>query len=153
MDNVVVDSSIAIKWFVTEPYSTEAHHILTAYRDGTITFLAPDLLYAEFGNILWKKCRIQGMSNSDANEILNTFAAISMTITSSESLLNDAFLLAMTHQRTVYDSLYMALSAREQCPFITADERFFNAVGSVFPTIVWIANWTPPAPQPSDTSA
>lgn len=85
MDNVVVDSSIAIKWFVTEPYSTEAHHVLTAYQDGNIRLLAPDLLYAEFGNILWKKCRIQGMSHSDANDILNTFAAIAITISLSES--------------------------------------------------------------------
>jgi hypothetical protein len=28
IDTVVVDSSVAIKWFVVEPYSVEAHAIL-----------------------------------------------------------------------------------------------------------------------------
>ena len=28
MDKVVVNSSVAIKWFVEEPYSVEAHSIL-----------------------------------------------------------------------------------------------------------------------------
>jgi predicted nucleic acid-binding protein len=51
MDKVVVDSSVAIKWFVVEPYSVEAHYILEAYQAGTLTLLAPDLLYAEVGNI------------------------------------------------------------------------------------------------------
>ena len=50
-DHVVVDSSVAIKWFVEEPYSAEAHRLLEAYETGTLILLAPDLLYAEVGNI------------------------------------------------------------------------------------------------------
>ena len=57
IDRVVVDSSVAIKWFVEEPYSVEAHRLLEGYQDGTLTLLAPDLLYAEVGNIVWKKHR------------------------------------------------------------------------------------------------
>ena len=49
MDTVVVDSSVAIKWFVVEPYSVEAHYILEEYQAGTLTLLTPDLLYAEVG--------------------------------------------------------------------------------------------------------
>jgi hypothetical protein len=30
---------------------------------------------------------------------------------------------------------------REGCQFVTADEKFVNAIGSSFPNIVWIANW------------
>jgi hypothetical protein len=44
LDKVVVDSSVAIKWFVTELYSVEAHYILEEYQAGTLTLLAPDLL-------------------------------------------------------------------------------------------------------------
>jgi predicted nucleic acid-binding protein len=55
IDRVVVDSSVAIKWFVEEPYSVEAHRLLEGYQDGTLTLLAPDLMYAEVGNIVWKK--------------------------------------------------------------------------------------------------
>jgi predicted nucleic acid-binding protein len=52
MDNLLVDSSVAVKWLVVEPYSTEARRILGAYQNGTLSFLAPDLINAEFGNII-----------------------------------------------------------------------------------------------------
>ena len=52
IDKVVVDSSVAIKWFVVEPYSVKVHYMLEEYQAGTLTLLAPDLLYAEVGNIV-----------------------------------------------------------------------------------------------------
>ena len=44
MINVVVDSSVAIKWFVVEPHSDEARTILNGYKSGEINLLAPDLV-------------------------------------------------------------------------------------------------------------
>ena len=44
--------------------------------------------------------------------------------------------MAVTHQRTVYDALYLALSLREQCPWVTADERVVNALASTFLQII-----------------
>jgi predicted nucleic acid-binding protein len=54
MSKLVVDSSVVIKWFVVEPYSAEARRILTDYQNGVCTLLAPDLMNAEIGNIIWK---------------------------------------------------------------------------------------------------
>ena len=33
MDNLVVDSGVAVKWFAVEPYSAEARRILDAYQN------------------------------------------------------------------------------------------------------------------------
>ncbi len=52
MDKMVVDSSVVIKWFVTEPLSTESRRILDGYQVGTLALLAPDLLNAEVGNMV-----------------------------------------------------------------------------------------------------
>ena len=71
MDTLVVDSSVVVKWFVPEPYSTEARRILRAYQTGTLTLLVPDLLYAEVGNIVWKKHRLQDIIADEAR----TFSA------------------------------------------------------------------------------
>jgi len=70
MANVVVDSSVVIKWFVVEPYSDEARKILDGYKAGDINLLAPDLIISEVGNIVWKKHRIQDLSVEDAQEII-----------------------------------------------------------------------------------
>jgi predicted nucleic acid-binding protein len=140
-DKVVVDSSVAIKWFVVEPYSVEAHAILEDYQAGTLTLLAPDLLYAEVGNIVWKKHRFQNLATEDAEEVLAAFRLVTFQVTSGAVLLEEAYRLAVTHQRTVYDAMYLALSLREHCHWVTADERIVNALGATFPQIVWVANW------------
>jgi predicted nucleic acid-binding protein len=140
-DKVVVDSSGAIKWFVTEPYSVEAHDILAEYQAGTLTLLAPDLLYAEVGNIVWQKHRFQGLAAEDAEEVLAAFRLVTFSVTSCAALLEEAYRLAVTHQRTVYDAMYLALSLREHCRWVTADERIVNALGATLPQIIWVANW------------
>lgn len=141
MDNLVVDSSVAVKWFVVEPYSTEACRILDAYQNGLLSFLAPDLINAEFGNIIWKKHLFQGLAASDAQDILDRFRQLQFTFTPTVELLEDAYKIAVTYLRTVYDALYLALSVREDCKFVTADEKLVNAVGSNFPHLIWLANW------------
>jgi predicted nucleic acid-binding protein len=141
MDTVVVDSSVAIKWFVVEPYSVEAHYILEEYQAGTLTLLAPDLLYAEVGNIVWKKHRFQDLVAEDAEEVLAAFRLVTFMVTSCAALLEEAYRLAVTHQRTVYDAMYLALSLRENCRWVTVDERIVNALGAIFPQIIWVANW------------
>jgi len=142
MPQLVIDSSVAVKWFIVEPYSTEALKILDQYRNGSVSFLAPDLLNAEFGNIIWKKHVFHGLAAPDAQSIVDEFRALPFAFVPTATLLDDAYKLAVKHHRTVYDSLYLALSLREGCQFVTADEKFVNAIGSSFPGIVWIANWT-----------
>ncbi|MCK5522703.1 MAG: type II toxin-antitoxin system VapC family toxin [Thiomargarita sp.] len=141
MKEMVIDSSVVIKWFVVEPYSTEAQRILKQYQKGSISLLAPDFINAEVGNIVWKKHRIQNLKAEDAQQIIDTFRTLDFTLTSTADLLDHAYRLAVVHQRTVYDMLYVALSVREQCPFVTADEKLVNAIGRKFTNMVWIAEW------------
>jgi predicted nucleic acid-binding protein len=146
-DKVVVDSSVAIKWFVVEPYSVEAHRLLEGYQTATLTLLAPDPLFAEVGNIVWKKYRFQSLAAENAQEILAAFRLVTFVVTSSAALLEEAYRLAVTHQCTVYDALYLALSLHEQYPWVTADERVVNALAATFPHIICVANWPQVAPS------
>jgi len=142
MDKIVVDSSVVIKWFVTEPLSDESRRVLDGYQSGSFTLLAPDLLAAEIGNIVWKKYRFQGLAKADAEQIITAFRELNIELIPATELLAEALQIAMTHERTVYDSLYIALSKRENCVYITADERLVNTMSQSFPKIVWIANWS-----------
>jgi predicted nucleic acid-binding protein len=142
MNKVVVDSSVAIKWLVAEPYSSIARNILNDYQAGILTLLAPDLIYAEVGNIVWKKQRFQGLAALDAQQIIDVFRSLTFATTTNETLIDDAYHLAVTYQRTVYDALYLALSLREQCQFVTADERLANALSPTFSNVIWVAKWS-----------
>lgn len=142
MDNIVVDSSIVVKWFVTEAFTPEALKLLDGYLAGNINFIAPDLLSAEFGNTIWKKVRLSRLSKEDAEQIINVFQELLITFVPTQELLKEAFRIAIAYDRTVYDALYVALSLRENCLYITADEKLVNAICESFPNIVWIAKWT-----------
>jgi len=68
MDQVVIDASVAVKWFVVEPYSNEALRVLDTYQSGKAFFHAPDLLPSEFANTIWKKQLFQGLAEADAKD-------------------------------------------------------------------------------------
>lgn len=103
-------------------------------------FFAPDLIYAEVGNILWKKWRSNELTQDVASGILNDFKKIPFEMGESQSLLEVAWQIATQHQRTVYDSLYLALAFTENCPLATADLTLVNALKSTSlnPLLLWV---------------
>jgi predicted nucleic acid-binding protein len=80
MDKAVIDSSVAIKWFVVEPHSNDARRVLNEYQSGTLSLLAPDLIDAEVGNIVWKKQRFQGLAAADAYLIIEAFRMLTLSL-------------------------------------------------------------------------
>ena len=142
MQDLVVDSSVVIKWIVPQAYSEKAEEVLVAYQAGELRLLAPDLLNAEVGNILWKYHRFQGLTKSDVQEALEAFKDLDWSIVPSNLLLDDALNLAIDYGRTLYDSLFVALAIREGCQLITADERLVNAVAQKLPQVVLLSAWS-----------
>ncbi len=141
MDTIVVDSSVAIKWFIAEVHSDKARQILDVYETEELTLLAPDIINAEIGNIVWRKHTKQGLSAALAQDAIREFQKIVFTFIPTADLLSQAYQLAVTHNCTVYDALYLALSIRESCRLATADEELVRAVGGTFPNVVLLANW------------
>lgn len=141
MKNLVIDSSIAVKWFVAEDDSPKALEILKDYRGESLSFLAPDLIYAEFGNIIWKKVIFRNLNPTDADVAISKFKKVSFVLTPITSLFDDAYKIAVQYKRSFYDSLYLALSVRENCGFVTADEKFYNSVRGGFPKIILLSDW------------
>jgi predicted nucleic acid-binding protein len=149
MQILVVDSSVVIKWFVPEVQSAEARRILDGYLTGALRLIAPDLLDAEVGNIVWKKHLAQGMAIADAEETLELFQSLAIERISNAALLRDAWSIAVRHHRTVYDSLYVALAQRERCSFVSADDKLVRAIGPHFPNVISLADWRGAGPPAS----
>lgn len=136
MTPLVVDSSVVVKWFVTESLAAKAHSIYADYQAGLYTFLAPDFLNAEMGNVVWKKHIRQDLSADEAQEVIDLFRLVQFQLTSTADLLDVAYKLAVRYQL-----LYVALAQRENCAFVTADEKLVNALRSSFDNVIWLANW------------
>jgi predicted nucleic acid-binding protein len=56
---------------------------------------------------------------------------------SSAVLLDQAFRIAIALDRTVYDSLYIALAVHSKAQLVTADECLANAVAAELP-VKWL---------------
>lgn len=127
MTLLVVDASVVIKWFVPEIHSDAARKLLGTNHQ----FFAPDLLFAEIGNILWKKAQRGSLTSTDAAQLIADIGRVAIESVPARSLVGDAFVLANAIRRTVYDSLYLALAARLNTSCITADERLWRATRAI----------------------
>ncbi len=124
MKKVVVDASVAVKWFVPEIHSEAAARML----DLELALFAPDLVVPEFGSILWKKVRRGEVKREEAEEILTAFERLPIEIRPSSLLVAAACNLAIDLDHSVYDSLYLALAVAEECLLVTADAKFHAAI-------------------------
>lgn len=136
MKKYVIDASVAVKWFIPEIHTDAALRLLDAEAE----LLAPDLFLPEFANVLWKKVRRAELSEADARDVLNALPTVPIRFCSANMLINPAFEIARALDRTVYDSLYIALAESEECELITADQRLFNAMqqSPLRRRIVWV---------------
>lgn len=142
MDKVVIDCGVAVKWLTGGADAEQAHAILDRYRTETLMLLAPDFIRIELANVLWNLQRLTGLQPDSARRALDEFLTTEIAYTSADDLLLEAYGLAIKHERSVYDSLYVALSLREQCRLVTADERLYNAIGRALPNLVLLADWS-----------
>ena len=140
MTTFVVDASVAAKWCVPtagEDFVPAAVQLFESYVNGDIDLLVPDLFWAEMGNVLWKYVRRRKMPRDAADAGLRKVRALEIRSIPSSSLLQHALDIAITHDRSFYDSLYIALAIESSTEFITADDRLANALAARFP-VKWL---------------
>jgi predicted nucleic acid-binding protein len=120
----VVDASLVIKWFVPEVHSEAARRWLGASHD----YVAPDLLFAEAGNAVWKKVRREELEETEGRQLAMDLAQVAVETVATRSLLQDALALALTAGITVYDAMYLTLAVRLETEVITGDDRFADRI-------------------------
>ncbi len=130
MTRFVVDASVAVKWFLPES-------ALLLLRSG-YNLLAPDLLWAEVGNILWKRWRRNELPQETAYAILRDLRRLPIQIRPCDELAETAWSIATLRDRSFYDSLYLALGAQEECSMVTADGKLYNALGGPAAGLLWV---------------
>lgn len=116
MTIAVADTSLALKWVIEEDDSAAALALREHYR-----FIAPDLIYAECCNALWKLLR-RGMFSVETIAVaMRAIQADPLEVHSVRPLMPGALRLAIDFDHPAYDCVFLALAAREGCPVITAD--------------------------------
>ena len=118
---IVLDSSVVVKWFSTETKSVEALQLLDSYVQGSVDLVASEILFCEVGNALRYKPDYDAQKWKTAlTQLFNLHMKI---ISLTEDLAMRAGEIAYEGKVTFYDALPVAIAEHKKTVCITADEE------------------------------
>jgi predicted nucleic acid-binding protein len=138
----VLDASVAAKLLVPEsgePLADRADDLYLRYTRGDLRFIVPDLFWAEILNVLWKTVRLGRWPQAAAMLALAQVQQWDFPTLRHQDVLHDALAIALSYDRTAYDSIYLAIARMTNSPLLTADERLANAVAAHLP-VRWLGS-------------
>ncbi len=116
--SLIVDASVAVKWFAEEPNSDKAERVLAGADD----LIAPDLILAELGNALRKKAAQGIVTRDQALQAVREAPSFFARLYPLPDLSLRAAEIAFDLQHHIYDCFYLALAERERVPLVCADK-------------------------------
>jgi predicted nucleic acid-binding protein len=118
---LVVDSSVAVKWFVAEGEAgvAEALTLLDGHLSRRCVLAAPSHLLLEVLNALSSR----GLDEPDLRAAARSLLGAQLELTPAEQLAEKAAGIAATHGLTVYDAAFAALADELGCDLVTEDRR------------------------------
>jgi predicted nucleic acid-binding protein len=134
----VVDASVAAKWFLEEDHTAQARAILGSKAP----LHAPDFLLLELDNVFWKRIRRGDMTPENAHEARSILRQLPIHLHAFEALRDAAFSIAQETNRTVYDSLYVALAIVLGSAVVTADRGLYDILvnGPYGAAALWVGD-------------
>lgn len=117
--NVVLDTSVALAWYLNESFSAAARQWQERILSGTAHAMVPSLHYQEFANVLRTTVRRGEIEAALAEEIfaLRRDAPLDIVEPPRQALLATA----LKFDCTVYDGVYIALAETHECALLTAE--------------------------------
>jgi predicted nucleic acid-binding protein len=117
---IVLDSSVVVKWFSTETKSVEALKLLDFYIQGTVELTISEILICEVGNALRYK---PDYDTQEWKTALAQLFNLHMNLTHlTEDLITRTGEIAFEGKVTFYDALPVAIAENKKTICITADE-------------------------------
>jgi predicted nucleic acid-binding protein len=119
MNAFVLDTSVAIAWYLPEDLSVAARSWQQRMLRGEVSFIVPSLHYWEFCNVLRTYVRRGEIEQKMAQEIyeLHLDAPLKQAEPERSAILRRA----LDFQATAYDAVYIELSISLGAPLVTAE--------------------------------
>ena len=136
----VLDSCIAVKWFLAEIDSAKAIQLRDEFNQQIHELLAPDVFPVEIAHALSRAERRGLIQSVDGSRYLSDLLAYLPRLHPSLTLLPRAYEISTQARIGVYDCLYVALAEREGCDLLTADARLVNSLQPVYSFITSLAS-------------
>lgn len=136
---IVVDASVAVKWFLPEADSALAETLL----EGGDKLMAPELIRAEVAAAITRRVRLGTLDPQEAERACKAWqeAVVSgvVTLVSNEECLDEAVRIALDIRHPLQDCLYLALALRLGAQLVSADRRLVERGASAWPVVRLLA--------------
>ncbi len=143
MSDMMVDSSVVAKWILPESDSAHAQLLASDSVRRNDRLVVLDLVHSEAANAIWKQHHRGLATLAEARVFLDALLRCPVHIEAAVHYLPLALEIAAKYQRSIYDSLFVALTGTLNSPGVTADEPLYHAVQMDFPQIILLRNWKP----------
>jgi len=126
MRKLVLDASVALKWFFQEKNSDLAEILLKQIKKDEIKVFVPQIFFFELVNAVKTKAK---STPKDVLEVINKIFSLKLNSEKiNRELLAKANFYAQKYDLTIYDASYLALARALEINFITADEKLRGEV-------------------------
>ncbi len=88
--------------------------------------MAPDLLLAEAGDVIWKYMRAGILTSEEGKAMFMDIVDMPVRLVGHKSLAKHSLQLAEMHNLTVYDALFIALALEQGGLVFTADLKMLQ---------------------------
>ncbi len=127
-EKIVVDASVAVKWYNLEQHTERALRLRRDYGTRKVDLLAPYLVNYEVANSLRYN---PDFGLDDLRSALDDLLSMQMDLVLlDEALVRMASELSFKHGVTFYDAVYLALAETADILLYTADDKLIEKVGS-----------------------
>lgn len=119
MSRYVLDTSVAIAWYLPEAFSDSARTWQSRMMEDRVQLVVPTLHYWEFANVLRTYVRGRTLDARLAQDIwaLHLDAPLELV----EPPLAEVLSVALDAGTTAYDAVYIALATELDVPLLTAE--------------------------------
>lgn len=128
VEKVVVDASVAVKWFVPERHYERAVALRDAYLRGEVELAAPDLVLYEVANAL-RFHRVFRLAPGDVVGAVRALAGLGIVRSLSPEEWLRAIELSVDGGVSVYDAVYGAMALSIGGMLVTSDEELYEKIG------------------------
>lgn len=128
MMNLLLDSSVLVKWFIDESGSDRAIEIQQGFLSGRISLVFAELSLFEVANALHFSGKFTADEITEATTALQALNMKRMGF--SQQALNRAVTLAAQYGVAIYDGYLVALAEQNHFMFLTADRKLMRCLSA-----------------------
>ncbi|PIZ64082.1 hypothetical protein CO051_03890 [Candidatus Roizmanbacteria bacterium CG_4_9_14_0_2_um_filter_39_13] len=125
MQNIAIDTSVAIKWFFPETGSEHALELKDKHIQGEISLSTRDLFLYEFTSA-FKNYSSQKIEEKDFSLAIAALTSLKMKfLPLRHQEMEELFIIARTLDISIYDGSFLLLAKKLKAPLYTADKKLY----------------------------